>query len=100
MKALIYIITILTALSCSHHDLMIGKNILVKEFPQEIRLTGEKIDIASIGIIGLHVIDTFLICHKANGVDNSFDVYDTQTLRPLGKFLHIGRGPNEFLNAI
>ena len=99
MKALIYIITILTALSCTQHDIMHGKNILIKEFPQEIRLTGEKIDIASIGVIGLHVIDTFLICHKANGVD-FFDVYDTQTLRPLGKFLHVGRGPSEFLNAI
>ena len=100
MKALIYIITILTALSCTQHDIMHGKNILIKEFPQEIRLTGEKIDIASIGVIGLHVIDTFLICHKANGVDNFLDVYDTQTLRPLGKFLHVGRGPSEFLNAI
>ena len=100
MKALIYIITILTAQSCTQHDIMHGKNILIKEFPQETRFTGEKIDIASIGIIGLHVIDTFLICHKANGVDNFFDVYDTQTLRPLGKFLHVGRGPNEFLNAI
>ena len=92
MKALIYIITILTAQSCTQHDIMHGKNILIKEFPQETRFTGEKIDIAS--------IDTFLICHKANGVDNFFDVYDTQTLRPLGKFLHVGRGPNEFLNAV
>ena len=78
---------------------MIGRNILIKEFPQEINLSGEKLDITSIGVNNIFVVDTFLICYKAMGLDEFFDIYSTNTYQSLGKFLSPGRGPNEFLNA-
>ena len=59
MKPLIYFITILTIISCWVQDMMIGRNILIKEFPQEINLSGEKLDITSIGVNDIFVIDTF-----------------------------------------
>ena len=59
MKPLIYFITILTIISCTQQDMMIGRNILIKEFPQEINLSGEKLDITSIGVNDIFVIDTF-----------------------------------------
>lgn len=62
-------------------------NILIKEFPQEINLSGEKLDITSIGVNDIFVVDTFLICYKAMGLDEFFDIYSTNTYQPLGKFL-------------
>ncbi|OUN65992.1 hypothetical protein B5G13_05810 [Butyricimonas sp. An62] len=59
MKPLIYFITILTIISCTQQDMIIGRNILIKEFPQEINLSGEKLDITSIGVNDIFVIDTF-----------------------------------------
>ena len=100
MKSLTPFIIILTTLSCTSHDIMIGKNILIKEFPQEVKLTGERVDITSIGVNDIFVVDTFLICFKADGLDDFFDIYSTNTYQSLGKFLSPGRGPDEFLNAI
>ena len=100
MKNLLYTLIILTSISCTSHDIMIGKNILIKEFPQEVKLTGEKVDITSLGINNIFVVDTFLICYKAYGLDDFFDIYSTNTYQPVGKFLSPGRGPDEFLNAI
>lgn len=99
MKALVYAIIILITLSCTSHDIMIGKNILIKEFPQEVKLTGERVDITSIGVNDIFVVDTFLICFKAYGLDDFFDIYSTNTYQSLGKYLSPGRGPNEYLNA-
>ena len=100
MKSLIYPIIILIIISCTRQDIMIGRNILIKEFPQEINLSGKKLDITSIGVNDIFVIDTFLICYKAMGLNEFFDIYSTNTYQSLGKFLSPGRGPNEFLNAI
>ena len=86
-------------MSCTQQNMMIGKNILIKEFPQEINLIEEKLDITSIGVNNIFVVDTFLICYKAMGLDEFFDIYSTNTYQSLGKFLSPGRGPNEFLNA-
>lgn len=99
MKSLICPIIILIIISCTQQDIMIGRNILIKEFPQEINLSGEKLDITSIGVNNIFVVDTFLICYKAMGLDEFFDIYSTNTYQSLGKFLSPGRGPNEFLNA-
>lgn len=57
-----------------------------------------KINIESIGTNYLIIIDTLLICFKAQGVDNYFDIYSTNTLNKLGACLTTGRGPNEFLS--
>ena len=100
MKLIFYTIIFLIIISCTQQNIMIGKNILIKEFPQEINLTGGKLDITSIGVNALYVVDTFLICHKFYGLDDFFDIYSTNTLQSLGKFLSPGRGPDEFLNAI
>ena len=85
MKPLIYFITILTIISCTQQDMMIGRNILIKEFPQEINLSGEKLDITSIGVNDIFVVDTFLICYKAMGLDEFFNIYSTNTYQSLGK---------------
>ena len=87
MKAIVYAIIILITLSCTRKDIMIGKNILIKEFPQVIKLTGEKVDITSLGINNILVVDTFLICYKAYGLDDFFDIYSTNTYQSLGKYL-------------
>ena len=99
MKLIFYTIIFLIIISCTQQNIMIGKNILIKEFPQEINLTGGKLDITSIGVNALYVVDTFLICHKFYGLDDFFDIYSTNTLQSLGKFLSPGRGPNEFLSV-
>lgn len=99
MKILLFIL-ILSSISCTEETLTKGKNILIKEFPQESKLIGEKLEINSIGINNIYVVDTFFICFKANGLDDFFDIYSTNTYQSLGKYLSPGRGPNEYLNAI
>lgn len=84
MKSLICPIIILIIMSCTRQDMMIGRNILIKEFPQEINLSGEKLDITSIGVNNIFVVDTFLICYKAMGLDEFFDIYITNII----KFTH------------
>ena len=100
MKNLVYIFIIIFSISCTGQDIMIGRNILIKEFPQAINLTGEKLDITSIGVNGIFLVDTVLICHKFYGLDDFFDIYSTNTLQSVGKFLSPGRGPNEFLSVV
>lgn len=83
---------------CTTSNFFNSKNIIIDKFPKDTTLFGEKINIESIGTNYLIIIDTLLICFKAQGVDNYFDIYSTNTLNKLGACLTIGRGPNEFLS--
>ena len=83
---------------CTTSNFFNSKNIIIDKFPKDTTLFGEKINIESIGTNYLIIIDTLLICFKAQGVDNYFDIYSTNTLNKLGACLTTGRGPNEFLS--
>ena len=60
MKSLICPIIILIIMSCTRQDMMIGRNILIKEFPQEINLSGEKLDITTNAVNKIIGLDTKL----------------------------------------
>ena len=99
MKNLFLFLLICTITSCSNHDLIKGHHLVVENFPEKIQLIGNKVEtINSIGINKLYVIDTFLLCFKASGLEEFFDVYSTQSMEYLGKCVSPGRGPNEFLS--
>lgn len=100
MKILLFILIAVSSISCTEEFLAKGKNILIEEFPQETKLIGEKLEINSLGANCIYVVDTFLICYKAMGLDDFFDIYSTNTHKSLGKFFTPGRGANEYLNVV
>ena len=59
---------------CTTSNFFNSKNIIIDKFPKDTSLFGEKINIESIGTNYLIIIDTLLICFKAQGVDNYFDI--------------------------
>ena len=50
------------------------------------------------GINDFMIIDTFLFAYKGSGHNDFFEIYSTNNLQYLGKFLSQGRGPGEFLS--
>lgn len=69
----------------------------IADFQYEAQVIGKKKDIAPMGILGLHVIDTFIISTQ-NNLPKYLGVYRKENGEKLKELLPIGRGPNEFLD--
>lgn len=71
---------------------------VIYDFPITQTAKSEKIDMEIMGINDLMIIDTSLFAYKGSGHNDFFEIYSTNNLQYLEKFLSQGRGPGEFLS--
>ena len=93
---LLFLSTILSA--CESKNIFQDNPIIhVTNFQDEVQIIGKQKDIAPIGTLGLHIIDTFIISTQSN-LPEYLGVYQKEDGKKIKDLLPIGRGPNEFLD--
>ena len=83
-------------LSCNSNGLFDNKEIVVAAFPETHELKGDSIQLDVLGCVDIYCVDTFLIAYTPMSEKGYFHIFSTSDFKPLGSFIPIGRGPNEF----
>ncbi|MDR1582932.1 MAG: hypothetical protein LBS55_06685 [Prevotellaceae bacterium] len=96
VKLLFLLLIVAAIYNCSEEKktFFIG-NVKVISFEKQRSVSGEHLNIDSIGVNGVDVLDKYLIV-SLYGDPYLTQIYDLKTLDLIGKFLLKGQGPNDF----
>jgi len=96
MKKIVCIaICLYTIVSCSSGK---NSNFIISDFPKELEISSEKIQISSIllNINRLIVVDSFLVISQNRRKDTLFSIFKLPDFKHFHSFGTKGNGPNEF----